>query len=111
MLSGRGVAWLLTIVVLLLGTTIHAASSGAGIGREEQSVAGMPSGPGGCDPGHLATMLRCQVGCVGIAAALVTVPALSFPQPSTGWMPTGNVRGSGRELAPDLPPPKRGDMA
>ena len=112
MLDRRAVACLLTIIALLLGVSFHVAPYSAGMdhGTELAITRGMPGGSGECDRGQLPTTVGCQVSCMGIAAAFVTVPVLPLPRRATGWFPTSDVRGSGRELAPDLPPPKSGGV-
>jgi len=113
MLGRRAIACLLTIVVLLMGTALTAAPFSVGMDHDTEYAVmpGMPGGCGDCDHGQLPTSIRCQVGCMGIAAAFPMAPVLPLPTPATGWMPTSDVRGSGRELAPDLPPPKRSGVA
>lgn len=113
MLGRRAIACLLTIVALLLGTAPTAAPFSAGMdhGTEHPVTPGMPDGCGSCDHGQLPASMRCQVSCMGVAAVFLTAPVLPLPTPATGWMPTSDVRGSGRELAPDLPPPKRSGVA
>ena len=112
MLGRRAVVCLLAIVVLLLGASFHVAPHSAGTdhGTELAVTQGMPGGGGECDPGHLPTTVRCQASCMGLAVAFVTVAVLPLPKPAPGWFPASDVRGSGRELAPDLPPPKSGGV-
>ena len=113
MLGRRAAASLLAIVVLLLGTLYSVAPSGAamGHGAEPALTDGMPGGCGDCDHGQLPSGMRCQVSCMGLAAAFLAIPTLTLPTPAGGWFPTVDVRGSGREPASDLPPPKHSDMA
>lgn len=113
MLGRRAIACLLTVVVLFLGTAPSVAPFSAVMdyGTEYAVTQDMPGGGDDCEHGQLPTGRRCQVSCMGVTAALLTVPALSLPVPAPGWMPTTDVHGFGRELAPDLPPPKHSRMA
>lgn len=113
MLGRRAIACLLAIVVLLLGTAWTAAPCSAGVdhGTEYAITQDMPGDCSDCDHGQLPTSMRCQASCLGIAASFLTLPLLLLPTPAIGWMSTTDVRGSGRELAPDLPPPKHSRMA
>ncbi|MGE3289830.1 MAG: hypothetical protein AB7I59_14915 [Geminicoccaceae bacterium] len=102
---------LLMIGALILGAALYAFPLNAGTDHGTDCSATRGSLSDGCDRGQLPTGLRCQVSCMGLAAAFLTLPVLQLPTPAIGWMPTGDVRGSGRELAPDLPPPKRSGIA
>jgi hypothetical protein len=108
MFGCRAIAFLLTIAVVLLGTTLATAPIRAGMdhGIEQAATQGTPNGCGDCDHGQPLVSMRCQLSCLGIAAVFPTAPVLRPSMAAPGWMPTADVRGSGRELAPDLPPPK-----
>jgi hypothetical protein len=112
MLGSCAIVRLLAIVVLVLVTTIHLSPYDVGTahGTGLAVTQGMAGESGECDRGHLPTTARCQVNCTGMAAAFVMVPVLPLPERTTGWIPMSDVRGSGRDLAPDLPPPKSGGV-